>query len=197
MSKRVVVAGIPGVGKTTVLKELQKLLGESGASVEIVNFGTVMKGLFEGAGQSMQRDEMRGRAVDLQREVQGKAAAIIAERGGHATVLVDTHMFVETKDGFLAGTPSHVLAGLKPSLFILLEANPEEISKRRLVDKDRLRGPGGHGKVMEELSWSRATAAACGVLTGAPVKIITNESGRQREAAEAILRLLSSRDWCN
>lgn len=190
MGKTVVVAGIPGVGKTTVLDELRRMLEGRADHVEVVNFGTVMKELFEKAGERIHRDEMRRRSLGLQKEVQVKAAALIAQKARRGAVIVDTHMFVETGDGLLAGTPSHVLTELKPSALILIEAEPEEIAKRRFMDKERVRGTANHKRIIEELAWSRATAAACAVLTGAPVKIITNEEGKQREAARAILELL-------
>jgi len=190
LGKTVVVAGIPGVGKTTVLNELRRMLEGRAERVEVVNFGTVMKELFEKPGGSIHRDEMRRKSLGLQKEMQAKAAALIAEKATRGSVIVDTHMFIETGDGFLPGMPSHVLAELKPSALILIEAEPEEIAKRRFLDRERVRTTANHERVLEELDWSRATAAACAVLAGAPVKIITNKEGEQREAARAILELL-------
>jgi len=46
-------------------------------------------------------------------------------------------------------------------------------------------------EVRFDLEWSRATASACAVSTGAPVKIISNEAGKQREAAEELLKLMT------
>jgi len=51
MPGTIIVAGIPGVGKTTVLQELEKLSQEKKVTLEIVNFGSVMNQL------SSRRDE--------------------------------------------------------------------------------------------------------------------------------------------
>jgi adenylate kinase len=43
---------------------------------------------------------------------------------------------------------------------------------------------------MFDLEWSRATAAASAVATGAPVKVIRNDTGRQKQAAQELFQAI-------
>jgi adenylate kinase len=65
----------------------------------------------------------------------------------------------------------------------LVEADPEQIARRRSTDADRKREQALAEDIMFDLEWSRATAAASAVATGAPVKVIRNDTGRQKQAA--------------
>ena len=126
MNLRVVVVGIPGVGKTTVVEKLKSRI----EGARLVTFGTVM---FEEASRRKWvkgRDEMRKLPIKRQEQLQAIAAAKISKMTEHI-VLVDTHLFIRTKEGFWPGLPFEVVRALKPTHLILVEASPEEISTRR------------------------------------------------------------------
>ena len=189
MGKVVVVTGIPGVGKTTVLSELEKLASERGMRVKVVNFGTVMMELAKGAVPD--RDQIRKMPLDFQRKLQRKAADKIAgEAEGVDVLIVDTHMFIRTRNGFWPGLPAGVLEKLSPSALVLVEASVKEVAERRAQDKTRSRDMVLGEEVKLELQASRSFATACSVLTGAPVKIVQNPAGGAREAAEELINLL-------
>lgn len=189
--KIVIITGIPGVGKSTVLNGLVKLAEEAGRRVQIVNYGTVMVKVAGERGETLHRDLIRRKSISFQHKLQTEAAREIARMAeGIPTLIVDTHMMVRTEEGYLPGLPSHVLAELKPDLFILIEADPGEIFHRRTTDVSRMRDKLVLNEIIEELGFSRAFASACGTLTGAPVKIIQNPTGKQMEAARKILELL-------
>jgi adenylate kinase len=187
--KTVILTGVPGVGKTTILSELENLAREKQIKITVLNFGTVMKELFEREGKSIHRDDIRRQRIEFQKQIQDKAAEIISNEVKEGISIVDTHMFIRTSSGFWSGLPYHVLMKLKPSLLVLVEASPHEIVERR-KDSKRMRDEANPKIVEFDLNWSRATASACSVLTGAPVKIINNENGKQREAAEELLKLI-------
>ena len=190
--KVVIVTGIPGAGKSTVCKELLALASERGVKVSVLNYGDVMMEIMAKKGRELHRDDMRKMSMATQKIVQAEAAAKLAKEvekaEGH--VIIDTHMIVKTGFGYLPGLPKHVLEALKPDLLVLIEASPEEIAERRPKDADRRRDVRTLGELEEELAFSRMVASACSVLTGAPIAIIMNETGRQREAAEQLLKLL-------
>jgi len=192
LGRVVVVTGIPGTGKTTVCNELLKLATQAGRKVEVVNFGTVMVELSEKRGKSTHRDELRRSKLSFQRELQAKAARVISQRAEDAEgdIVVDTHMSIRTLEGHWAGLPLPVLKLLNPEVFILVEAEPQEVLSRRVGDITRRRDKVLEDEVAEELLFSRSMAAACSVLTGASVKIVKNPSGKQGEAAKEVLRLL-------
>jgi len=186
----IVVTGIPGVGKTTVLNELQNQANKDGVKLAIVNFGTVMNELLKHYGGEMNRDHMRKQSVELQKRIQSEAARKIAGMAADAVLIVDTHMFIRTSTGYLAGLPIHVLSELKPNLLVLVEAPPKEIARRRASDETRSRESRPLSDVEFDISWSRATASSCAVLSGAPVKIVQNEKGKQGKAAEELLTVI-------
>jgi len=191
LAMTVILTGIPGVGKTTILNELQKLAEEKGTKLTVLNYGTVMNELFEKYGRKISRDEIRRQQISIQKKIQDRAAQILARKIRNPITIVDTHMFIRTETGLWSGLPERVLSRLKPSLIVLVEAPPEEIAERRRSDATRMRDDLTMEEVRFDLEWSRATASACAVYTGAPVKIISNKTGKQREAAEELFKLIT------
>jgi len=185
-----VVTGIPGVGKTTVLNELQDLAKQNHTNLSVLNFGTIMNEILRELGKQMNRDEMRGQDIETQRKVQELAANEIINRAGQGTIVVDTHMFVKTTVGMWAGLPQSVLHKLSPRLLVLIEADPEQIAGRRRGDTDRKREEALVNEIRFDLEWSRATAAASAISTGAPVKVIRNDSGTQKQAAQELFEVI-------
>lgn len=193
MKQVVVVTGIPGSGKTT-LCNLAKEIAEKqkGKSIVIINFGTVMVELLEKRGEAVHRDFLRKSDLGFQRKLQREAAETISRiiANSEGIVIVDTHMSVKTSKGFLPGLPQHVLEALNPTLFVLVEAPAEQILSRRIKDASRLRDKVVEEDIRQELFFSRLMAGSCAVLTGAPVKIVINEQGKQKEAALKLLEAM-------
>jgi len=190
LAATVIVTGIPGVGKTTVLRELEALAKAAGLKLRVVTFGTVLTELLRMSGRETDRDKIRAENIGLQKKIQVEAAAEISKMKGNGILIVDTHMFVKTTTGLWAGLPENVLRKLAPDLLVLLEAPSEEVARRRTMDTSRTRDSVPPGEVEFDVAWSRSTASACSVLTGAPVKIIRNEPGRQVQAAKELLQTI-------
>jgi adenylate kinase len=155
-----------------------------------MNFGTIMNEIMRELGKEMNRDEMREQGIETQKKVQELAANEISNRAGQGTVVVDTHMFVRTNVGMWAGLPQNVLQKLGPRLLVLIEAEPEQIAGRRHGDAVRKRDQALAEEISFDLEWSRATAAASAVATGAPVKVIRNDTGRQKQAAQELFEAI-------
>lgn len=185
MGLRVVVVGIPGVGKTTVVERL--VSGYKGAT--LVNFGTVM---FE-TGMSLKwikdRDQMRKLPVEKQKRLQKVAASKIA-RMKAKVVVVDTHLFIRTEEGFWPGLPFEVVRAMKPTHLVLVVARPEEIAKRRSADSTRARDSLTLESLEEELNLAKSFLTVSSTLTGAPMSIVRNDEGKQEEAAQTLVRML-------
>lgn len=193
MPGTIIVAGIPGVGKTTVLQELEKVAQEKKVSLKIVNFGNVMNELFAKSGKTIHRDHMRKQDIAMQSRIQQKAATMISKNPGKSAVVVDTHMFVKTADGIWPGTPRKVLEALDPNMIILIEADPEEIAQRRATDATRYRDGGSVEDAKADLQWSRYMASANAVLAGVPIQIVHNRDGQQRQTAIDLLSIIEKR----
>ena len=54
-------------------------------------------------------------------------------------MIIDTHLFIVTKEGFWPGMPLDVLRALKPTHLVLVSASLEEIKSRRENDSTRSR----------------------------------------------------------
>lgn len=186
------MTGIPGVGKTTVLSELQDLARQNKFNLTVLNYGTIMNEIMRDLGKDLHRDKMREQSIDAQKKVQELAASEIANRAGQGTVVVDTHMFVRTGVGMWAGLPQNVLEKLGPQLLVLIEADPRHIAARRMGDASRMREQAVEEEISFDLEWSRATAAASAVATGSPVKVIRNDEGKQKQAAQELFQAIRS-----
>lgn len=190
MAGTVIVTGIPGVGKTTVLKELKSQADARGLELKVVTFGTVLNEIMAREGRSIDRDKMRSQQIGYQKKTQAEAASEIANKRDKGVQVVDTHMFVRTTAGCWAGLPQSVLEKLKPDLLVLIEASPEEIEKRRAGDETRTRDTGTREDVMFDINWSRSVAAACSVLSGAPVRVLVNSTGGAPQVAKELLDII-------
>lgn len=191
-SKRAVIVGIPGVGKTTVISRAAEMLGKKRRAMVVV-FGTLM---FEEAKSRMgikHRDEMRGLPVGDQRRLQEMAAQRIADMD-EEIVLVDTHLFINTSEGYYPGLPMRLLNIMKPTNLVMVSADPQEIADRRKADQTRQRDIISAETVQKELDISRMMVASCSILTGAPFAIIMNSDGKSEEAAANIAKLLLGSD---
>ena len=191
-NKRAVIVGIPGVGKTTVISRAAEMLNQKRKAAVVV-FGTLM---FEEAKARMgikHRDEMRGMPVEEQRRLQEMAAQRIAEMKDDI-VIVDTHLFINTSEGYYPGLPMRLLSIMKPTNLVMIAAEPQEIADRRKADETRQRDIISAENVQKELDLSRMMVASCSILTGAPFAIILNSDGKVDEAAANIAKVLIGSD---
>ena len=194
----VVVTGVPGVGKTTVLQHLSRLAEEKGLRVKVVNFGSHMLRYALREGIVSSRDEMRRLPLRKQLELQRLAArSIVEEEGrdlGEADFLViDTHALVKTAAGYWPGLPRHVLDELKPDMIALIEADPRLIAERQARDKTRYRADiGGEEGVRRLMEYARAASFASATYYASTVAIVENPEGRPEEAARALLGLMEN-----
>ena len=174
----IVVTGIPGVGKTTVMQKAAE-----GMDLQFVTFGTVMIDIAKELGLVKDRDEMRKLTLDQQKQLQIKTAEKIAQM---KNVILDTHCTVKTPKGYMPGLPEWVLRKLNPTAIVIVEADPQEIFNRRAKDATRNRDPDSMEKIAEHQMINRAAAMAYATLTGATVKIVFNhDNGLDAAVKEA------------
>ena len=184
-SKKVIIVGIPGVGKTTLVSKIVEILKAKQKSVSVHSFGTVM--LDEAKKNGIKdRDELRKLSMEKQTNLQKMAAEKIASLQDDL-VIIDTHAFISTNAGFYPGLPNHVLQIIKPSNFISVSARPEEIYNRRMKDTTRHRDLVSIESIKKELSVQDAMLSSCSVLSGSPMKTILNSEGKVDEAAQTVI----------
>ena len=184
-SRRVIIVGIPGVGKTSLVSKVVELLRVKKVSVNVSIFGTVM---FEEAKKNgiKDRDDLRKLSVPEQKKLQSMAAKKIASMTDDI-VIVDTHAFIATKEGYYPGLPHNVLEILMPDSFIMISARPEEIYNRRMKDTTRNRDIVSIEAIKKELDVTSAMLSTCSILCGSPIKMILNSEGKIDDVAKGIV----------
>ena len=185
VSKKVVIVGIPGVGKSTLVTKIVEILNSRQKSVSVNSFGTIM---FEEAQKNgiKNRDDLRKLSMLEQQILQKKAAEKIAKLEDDL-VIIDTHTFINTNAGFYPGLPNNVLEIIKPSNFISVYARPEEIYNRRMKDNTRQRDIVSIDNIKKEMAISDAMLSSCAVFSGSPMKPVFNTEGKVEEAANAVI----------
>lgn len=186
--KKVIIVGIPGVGKSTVVTKVVEVLKEKNKTVSVKSFGTVM---LEQASKNgiHDRDELRKAPVEIQQKLQTLAAKSLGQMNDDV-VIIDTHAFISTKEGFYPGLPKNVLEQIHPTNFIAISARPEEIYNRRMEDKTRNRDIISIDTIKKELAVQDSMLSSCSVLTGAPMKVVLNSEGKIEEAAKSVIHAI-------
>ena len=179
------MTGIPGVGKTTLLSKIVEIIKSHDKSVNVLSFGTLM---FEIAKENglKERDDLRKLPLKEQQNLQ----KIVAEKIAALTdeiVIIDTHAFINSPEGYYPGLPEHVLKIIKPTNFVSVSAKPEEIYNRRMKDDTRNRDKITLINIKKELEYQTGMISACAVITGSPVRHILNDEGKVDEAVDKII----------
>ncbi|MCL4334716.1 MAG: adenylate kinase [Candidatus Thermoplasmatota archaeon] len=181
---RIIIAGVMGVGKTTVLELVSKK-----SQYDVISYGTLMFELAKEINLVENRDQLRKLPVDTQINLQKKASSAI---GRMDNVIIDTHMSIKSPNGFLPGLPEWVLRELKVSAFYLVEADPKLILERRRRDGTRNRDNDTIEDITNQQNINRYYAVAYSVYTGATVMFVNNPEGSPEIAAGKILEGLTS-----
>lgn len=187
-TKRIIVVGIPGVGKTTVVSNVKNTLEQTGIKTNLAEFGKIM--LEEAKKLNIQtRDEIRRLSIEDQKKLQNLAANKISQIYSDV-VIIDTHLFINTKEGYYPGLPAHLLNNMKPTHLILIIANPEEIYHRRQNDSTRVRDLISMESIKNEIDVSKMLISCCSIISGAPFKILANHEGSLTECTQKMVSLI-------
>jgi len=186
--KKVIIVGIPGVGKTSLVTKVVELIKQKNKTASVHSYGTVRLELARDFGVK-DRDELRTLPVEKQKELQRLAAEKLASLNDDV-IFVDTHAFISTKAGFYPGLPNHVIQIIAPTNFIAVTASPDEIHNRRVKDDTRNRDTISIEEIKKELAVQDAMLSSCSVLSGSPMKVIFNHEGNIEEAANNVIETI-------
>jgi adenylate kinase len=186
--KTVIIVGVPGVGKSTIISNATGTLRNIGTTVSTVIFGSVM---FEEAKKLgiNDRDQLRKLSIDVQQKLQSMAATHISHLK-ESIVIVDTHLFIKTPSGYYPGLPMNLILKLNPDLLILITANSEEILRRRENDNSRSRDIISDNEIKRDIDVSLSMISSLSILTGAPFEIIYNHDNMIDSTTSLMVELL-------
>jgi adenylate kinase len=187
-SKKIILVGIPGVGKTTLLTTMVEILKDHKKNVVVINYGSLMFDVAKENGLT-DRDQLRKLSVSEQQRLQKLAAEQISKHG-EEVIIIDTHAFINSPEGYYPGLPEHVLKIIKPDNFVSVSAKPEEIYNRRMKDDTRNRDKITLANIKKELDVQSGMISACAVITGSPVRLVLNGEGKIDEAADKIIKAI-------
>ena len=186
--KTVIIVGVPGVGKSTIISNATSMLLRKGTPLSRVDFGSVM---FEEAKKLgiNNRDQIRKLTVDVQQRLQNMAADHITSMND-LLVVVDTHLFIKTQSGYYPGLPMNLILKLNPERLILITASREEILNRRKNDSTRTRDLISDDEIKRDIEISLSMISSLSILTGAPFEIIHNHDNMIDSATSLLVELL-------
>ncbi|VVC03671.1 Adenylate kinase [Candidatus Bilamarchaeum dharawalense] len=174
----IIVMGLPGAGKSTVLKGLK-------TDYRILNYGDLMLEIEKEHFGVKDRDDMRKLPIEKQKKAQKMVYEKLAKE--HGKVILDTHCSVSTPTGFFPGLPFDYLKLLKVDALVLVTADPKEVAERRATDPTRKRDD---DDIFLHDSLNRGYLAAYSAFTGAPAVVIFNRQGKLEEAVAKLQAIL-------
>jgi adenylate kinase len=175
----IVVVGLPGAGKTSVLNELKKV-----NTVQIVNFGDLISEIAIKKGLVKSRDEINNLPVKIHKKLQKETVKRINALGKR-DLIIDTHAILKKRDGFLPGISPELLKEIDALIFI--DAPSKEIVERRKRDISRKREILTVEELDEHRSLCLSYLASYSSQACAPLFIIENREGKLRECVEKML----------
>ena len=186
--KTVIIVGVPGVGKSTIISNAIATLLKKGTTLNTVVFGSVM---FEEAKKLgiNDRDQIRKQSIDVQQRLQNMTADHISNLND-SIVVVDTHLFIKTQSGYYPGLPMSLILKLNPERLILITANSEEILNRRKNDSTRTRDLISDDEIKRDIEVSLSMISSLSIMTGAPFEIIYNHDNMIDSATSLLVELL-------
>lgn len=187
-TRRVIIVGLPGVGKTTLISKAVELLKKRDCEYTVVIFGSLM--LEESRELNLtNRDQMRRLSVDEQRRLQQRAAGRIAAMK-EDLIIIDTHLLISTEEGYYPGLPLDLLDTIKPTNIIMISADPADILERRTQDKSRDRDIRKEMDIRDELEISKTMIACCSLVSGCSFISIMNNNNEIDKAAALLASCL-------
>jgi adenylate kinase len=175
----IIALGVPGAGKTTVLKSLK-------GDYKVVNYGDLMLEIEKKEFGIKDRDEMRKLPIEKQKLAQKLVAEALAKM--HGKIILDTHCSVATPSGYYPGLPFEFLKLWKVEKLIYVTASVDELTARRQNDPTRKRD-------VDDISlhdeMNKGYLAAYSAFTGAPAVVIYNHDGKLEEAVAKFQALLA------
>lgn len=184
--KIIILVGIPGSGKSSILQEVVRQIPE----IMVVNYGDKM--LEEAASEGIARDQLRKMPFKEQQQIGIRAARKIVQQKTERVAIIDTHALIRTNTGYCPGLPLEVLQILSPTAYAFVECIPAVILERRVKDPARTRDQETTEELLRHQDLSRSFLTACCMHTGSLLCCIENNSPTISQNVLPLIRLIQS-----
>ncbi|MBW6462362.1 MAG: adenylate kinase [DPANN group archaeon] len=189
-NKIIVVTGIPGSGKTTILTRALTALKTQNINYTHLSFGTEMFDIAKKEGIVNTRDQLRKIDTETQKKIQVKASKQIVKISKKTNIVFDTHATIKTPKGYLIGFPEWVVKEIRPDILVIMEATPKEIHHRRQADKSRIRDHETEEAIEEHQMMNRSATIVSGTMSGSTINIIKNRHNKINEAVHELVEVM-------
>ncbi len=181
MAKNIIlVAGSPGAGKTTVLKEV-------GASFnsKIINMGSMMLQVAQKLGYATDRDKLRFLDLKKFNEVRNKALDEIEKMDGN--IIIDTHASVGENGRYLPGFPVSFLDHLGHVRgLVYIDATTRDIMSHRSADASRKREHDDEPTIDAQRLINISMLSFASAYLNVPFYVVINRHGDMQKTVEEI-----------
>ena len=189
---KIIVASVPGAGKTTVLEYVKKGLPEA----RIAHTGDLAFEIASKKFKIKDRDQMREKlSLEQQRFLQDHIYKKISKMK-EKVVFIDTHISIRTPSGYFPSLSNRIVEMIKPDLIVVLEFNPKDVKERRAKDLRRKRDVETEEEIEEHQKINKSFAAAAAAVAQCSVEVIDLRYRQKKpfehayKAAEQIIQLI-------
>jgi adenylate kinase len=186
----VMVVGVPGVGKTSISNEVKKYLKYE---FKVVSTGNIVLELAKEKYNINNRDEIRKKLTfEQQKEIQKEAIKRIKEMEKESDIILDTHLVIESYEGYITGMFREYAEILKPDGVAVIISDPDKIFVRRLKDI-QIRGRDIENLKRIEIQQNLTIYFTTIFMFeyGTIVEVINNEEGLLEESAKKFAEFLN------
>lgn len=183
------ISGVTGVGLTSICQRVRRRLDDD---YLLLNFGDVMLEQAMTQDITVDRNELSSLSYRQTQRLQRRAGEYVADQAETKNVILSTHLAVKTDAGYIHGLPDGVLQDVAPSTFVLVEAAPTSIIKRR-EDSGRDTNQVTEREIEFEQDLNRTAALEYARERNAPIQFVENE-GSVTEAVDHVVDTLEASD---
>lgn len=182
-----VIMGLPGVGKTSVVKEVLNK-----TNLKHLHWGNLSEKVAKEMGVIKNIDELRNSDPQKQIDVRNEVVKEILEVARNGDILIETHAALKGPHGYFPGLTQEIIKEINPDVFIVVEAGAEFIMKRRKGDKTRERKDDiTLWDVEESIFVTRSMVSTYAVLAEGTVFFVENKEGDLDYAVNRIVELVA------
>lgn len=190
-STLVIVVGLTGVGKTTVI---DNAITETDTNVEYLSHGSLLLEEGQERGLVSDRDEITelepSEYDDLQAYTAERIAQITVDGDEDTTFVLDTYATLATPYGYRPGLSLSDIEIMDPRQFALIHAMPGEVKERRRKDDSRNRDEKSELELREQQNIAINQTTTFSSVNRAPVALIENTDDELESAVAELVPLL-------